>query len=43
MRDWAKRAICDLEKRNAVDVVNDLELLTELFRWRLEDLLREAG
>ena len=43
VRDWVKRAIGDLETRDAVDVVNGLELLTDLFRTRLEELLRRAG
>ena len=43
VRDWLKRAICDLERRDAVDVVHDLELLTELFRRRLEERLRRPG
>ena len=42
VRDWVKRAIRDMEKRDAVDVAQDLLLLTELLRWRLVELRLRA-
>jgi hypothetical protein len=38
VRYWVKRMIDDLEHRDPVDVVTDLELLTELAHLRLNAL-----